>query len=251
LSCPSSVVTESGSQSSPRSETDPKHPRAAANDARDPGRDVRADAGDSTVPVKMPLNALCQRRSVGSPSRPNQRTPTAQFMTRSMTSTQTPPHLPERSMHLGVPSWVGTFGRTGEDRPRGLAARQSSPGVTGRFDAESVAGIELINVQGGGDFEVAPERRIGPFAGLTVAEYLDASNSVTTGSFSIESSGPVRHRAVHEWLVVRNMRATRFLDGRPCSDRHRSHSRTLGSSLPGEAGNAHPARIRRMLDVGR
>jgi hypothetical protein len=65
-------------------------------------------------------------------------------------------------------------------------------------------GFELINLQGGADFSVAPGFALGPFLSLSVGQYSKASTSCSgNGCSAFDSqSDDIKEKALHEWLTL-------------------------------------------------
>jgi outer membrane protein W len=62
----------------------------------------------------------------------------------------------------------------------------------------TLSGFEFANFQGGGDFEVAPNLRLGPFVSFSIGQYGSASVSGTGRTASEDFA----HKSLHEWLLL-------------------------------------------------
>jgi hypothetical protein len=79
--------------------------------------------------------------------------------------------------------WVGV----------GLGYEWLNLSETGQADA-SLSGFEFLNLQGGGDYRLAPQFALGPFISFSIARY----GSASSGGTSID----IQQTAVHEWLQI-------------------------------------------------
>jgi hypothetical protein len=62
----------------------------------------------------------------------------------------------------------------------------------------TLRGFDFLGVQAGLDFRVADALRVGPFVGMSIGEYTNASGS----GFGQASGGSIENKAIHEWLFV-------------------------------------------------
>lgn len=70
--------------------------------------------------------------------------------------------------------------------------------ASGTEASETLRGWEFVNVSLGADYKLAPSLGVGPFIGLSVGEFTDASLSVTGLP---DQSGSIDDKAVHLWLT--------------------------------------------------
>jgi hypothetical protein len=68
----------------------------------------------------------------------------------------------------------------------------------GQSASASIHGLEFLTLQGGGEYRIAPQMTIGPFASFSLGQYdgVDASG----GGMNISMS--IANKAMHEWLQL-------------------------------------------------
>ncbi len=100
----------------------------------------------------------------------------------------------------GADPWIG-FGAGYEWLAYDLSAPTNTGGnATG---TESVKGIELLNLQAGCSWRLAPTLGLGPFLQLSLGKYTDYSYSITSnGVAQPEKSGSIDAPKMHEWLQL-------------------------------------------------
>jgi hypothetical protein len=79
----------------------------------------------------------------------------------------------------------------------------ASTGTTSASGDETVKGLELLNLQLGYDYRVAPTFALGPFLAFSVAKYTDYSFTTTIGGIAQpEKSGSIDNAKTHNWLMI-------------------------------------------------
>jgi opacity protein-like surface antigen len=64
----------------------------------------------------------------------------------------------------------------------------------------TVRGFELLTLQAGGDFRLAPQFVLGPFLSFSIGRYEAFSLDATPGVGVTSGSGDITNTAIHEWL---------------------------------------------------
>jgi hypothetical protein len=69
--------------------------------------------------------------------------------------------------------------------------------------SETIRGFELLNLQAGYDYRIAPSVGLGPFVSFSLAKYTSYSYSVTaSGVAQPEKSGDIDDGKLHQWLLL-------------------------------------------------
>lgn len=83
-----------------------------------------------------------------------------------------------------------------------LKAELSTTALGGISGDHTYSGIELVNLQAGGDYRAGRALVIGPFVSLSVARFSSESGSFRIGGGTGSSDGDITDTAVHTWLSL-------------------------------------------------
>jgi opacity protein-like surface antigen len=105
-----------------------------------------------------------------------------------------------RVVRLGVQG-IYSFDPIGQLRPfAGVGAGYEWGSLSGEAGGQDVSvsfrGFELLNLTAGADYAVSPQFAIGPYLGLSVAQY----SNMTLDDGVDEFSGEIDEKAMHQWL---------------------------------------------------